>query len=488
MVLTIGKSEVECESFRVRGAYSSTIARLFALPVAVESKEPLTLEVTIKGNKFKPYRAGRRVYWNRKHVGFFVLSNVAQEWDGNRYKTRLELKQCERSDVPDEPVPVYKWRHDLRALADNLPQTEGAKIEAGRIVNPFADSWKLGTATVADAGDAANSSPAVLPISQGGTGAFDPAIAIINLGGISSASKGIPFGVAPLGADGKISPIYLPPGSGGGGSSVVFPITIAQGGTGALDAATARTNLGAITLADLPPYPTLASLGAVANSVFIDAVNALIPAMAIGAANGVAPLGSDSLIPSSFLPPYPTLASLEAVANSTYIAGLALKLDASQRNAPSGVAGLDGDGLVAIGQIPLNNLFAFTAGARFSGGSIPPVTTSITQAGVDANGNPRYWLVNAAASAGNRLKSITIANNGNIQFRHHADDGTEGNVLEHTASGNVLTNGTLRCGSGATHFTGATFVPGALYFRSDINMLIYSDGTSWRRIDTNAVV
>lgn len=109
----------------------------------------------------------------------------------------------------------------------------------------------------------------------------------------------------------------------------------------------------------------------------------------------------------------------------------------------------------------------FGAGATFKGGGIPPVTTTMTQEGVDASGNPRVWLVNAAASTGNRLKSITVASNGNVQIRHHADDGTDGNVLEHTASGNVLTNGTVRPGNGGTSFTGASFVYGSTYYRTD---------------------
>jgi hypothetical protein len=129
----------------------------------------------------------------------------------------------------------------------------------------------------------------------------------------------------------------------------------------------------------------------------------------------------------------------------------------------------------------------FNSGITVKGGSPPDLTTGIWQS-VDANGFPRIWIVNGSASANNRVKSITIANNGNIQIRHHNDNLTDGNVLEHTASGNVLTNGTLRPGGGTSNFSGASFLPGAIYFRSDINMLVYSDGTNWRRMDTNAAV
>jgi len=264
----------------------------------------------------------------------------------------------------------------------------------------------------------------------------------------------------------------LPSGSGGGGGSVTFPITIAQGGTSALDAASARSNLGVpsltqlanyLLIADLPAYPTLASLG--------------------GAS--ISQLNNYLLIAN--LPAYPTLASLGAVATSTYTAGLALKLDASARSTANGVAPLDANSLVPIANLPLNTFFSFTAGASFKGGGSPGLATNI-QAGIDGSGLPRYWLVNESAPVNSRIKSITVANNGNVQIRHHNDNLSDGNVLEHTASGNVLTNGTLRCGAGSNHFTGAQFVPGALFFRNDINMLIYSDGTNWRRMDNNAIV
>lgn len=130
----------------------------------------------------------------------------------------------------------------------------------------------------------------------------------------------------------------------------------------------------------------------------------------------------------------------------------------------------------------------FTASASFKGGSIPTVTTTLVQAGVDSSGQPIVWLVNASATTGNRLKSITIGSNGNIKFTHYADDGTPGNVFQHTASGNVITNGTLVPGGGNTAFTGAQFVPGAFYFRNDLfgdsgsGCATYSDGVVWRRV------
>ena len=184
------------------------------------------------------------------------------------------------------------------------------------------------------------------------------------------------------------------------------------------------------------------------------------------------------------------------VDTSTYTAAIALKLDASARNAASGVAGLNASSLIDINQLPLGSLFAFTASATFRGGTTPAIGVSLTQAGVDASGQPRYWLVNAAATAGNRLKSLTVASNGNIIFGHHADDGTAGVQVELTASGNLLTAGTVRPGSGNVAFSGAQFLPGAIYFRTDIlgdggsGCLTYSDGVAngWRRVSNGSLV
>lgn len=588
-MLTIGRDDLECDTFRVRGSYGKTIARLFALPVAVESTEPLTLEVTLKGS-FRPPKIKRRVYWKKKFIGDFIISSVAQEWDGNKYRTRLELKQCDRTDAPDEEIPLFKWRHDLVALSQNLAETDGALIAAGRTIDPFANSWKLTTDQVASAEDD-NPNPAVLPVSLGGTGASDPRIALLNLGGVDSSTVGLPFGVAPLGADGKISPLFLPPGSGGGGSSVTFPITIAQGGTNALDAATARANLGAISLADLPPFPTLGELGGVSSATFTAAIALKADTSAVASALTLkADISAVSTALGLKVDTSTYTAGLALKADTSALtAGLALKLDAATRNAANGVAGLDPNSLISVSQIPLsvqfqliartlgatvdlNNLtqnhasvrrldsdFAHTnlpaigsaggtllqydaffgiagvtnlyktqtyignisgrvadrsqqngtwgtwferaylnkvqafsslqdfgAGATFKAGGIPAVTTTLTQAGVTAEGLPIYWFVNSTASAGNRLKSITIAANGNIQLRHHADDGTVGNIFEHTASGNILTNGTVRPGSGSVAFTGASFVPGSTYFRTDVSVggsatgaATFSDGSEW---------
>ena len=504
-MLTIGRDDLECDTFKVKGSYGRTIARLFALPVAIESTEPLTLEVTLKGN-FRPPKIKRRVYWKRKFIGDFIISSVSQEWDGNKYRTRLELKQCDRTDSPDEDIPVFKWRHDLIALSQNLAETDGALIAAGRAIDPFANSWKLTTDQVASA-ETDNNNPAVLPVSLGGTGSSDPRIALLNLGGVDSTVIGLPFGVAPLGSDGKVPIAFLPPLASGGGSSVTFPITIAQGGTNALDAATARANLGAIALADIPPFPALGELGGVSSTTFDSAIAAFNSAIALKADTSTV---STALALKLDTATFNTAIALKADASaltaglalkadaSALTAGLALKVNNSAINAASGVAGLDVNSLLAIKQFPLNSFFAFTAGASFRAGGIPKVTTTLTQQGVDDSGNPRIWLVNADAIAGNRLKSITVATNGNVQIRHHADNGTDGNVLEHTASGNILTNGTVRPGSNSTAFTGASFVYGSIYYRTDLPVkqvnslgviystpgnLTYSDGERWRRMD-----
>ena len=541
-MLIIGKTKLDSESFRVRGSYSDTIARLFALPIAVENKIPVTIDVVAKGTDFKPYQGGKRVYWNKKLIGFFAVGNVAQEWDGGKYKTRFELRQCEPSDFPEDEIPLYKWRYDLRALAKKFPQTDGAKLEAGRTFDPFANSWKQSTNLTQTGGDDYNLRPRVLSIEEGGTNADQASIALLNLGGIPSSSRGIPFGVAPLGADGKVPLTFLPSMSGGGGDNVstaTFNAAIALlVPTSAIGAASGVAPLGSdskVSSTYLPAPPTLASLNGVSTTTFSTAISALIPTSAIGAASGIAPLGSDSKVSSTYLPAPPTLASLNGVSTSTFSSAIALLVPTSAIGAASGVAPLGSDSKVSLTYLPayptlasLNGVSTtqigaasgiaplgtnskisalymptnvayldiaqtftqaqlFNSGISVKGGSPPDLTTGIWQS-VDANGFPRIWIVNASATTNNRVKSITIANNGNIQIRHHNDNLTDGNVLEHTASGNVLTNGTLRPGGGTSNFSGASFLPGAIYFRSDLNMLVYSDGTSWRRMDTNAAV
>ena len=283
----------------------------------------------------------------------------------------------------------------------------------------------------------------------------------------------------------------------------------------------APLSAGVVPFINLPAYPTLTSLGGVAASAIgvsvASLVGGVVPvsqiplpvqfqllartgAVATDFNTMTANHGSvryfDSTAVNPNAPNINTSGSLlqydslfSATPNlwksQTFIGHNGRRSDRSQNN---GVWSTWNERSYLNGVQPFSTIQDFSVGAKFRAGGIPAVTTTMTQAGVDASGNPRYWLVNATASIGNRLKSITIATNGNIQFRHHSDDGTDGNVLEHTASGNVLTNGTVRCGGGTVHFTGANFVPGALYFRSDIAMLLYSDGTNWRRMDTNAIV
>ena len=318
-----------------------------------------------------------------------------------------------------------------------------------------------------------------IKILQGGTDAGTAQQALLNLGAVALASKGVPGGIAGLDGGAIVPFANLPP----------YPTLDSLGAIpvsqkGAVNGIAPLDSNSLVPVANLPPYPTLNSLNGVSINSFNTAINSLVPITAIGAINGVAPLNSAGTVPFSFLPPYPTLASLGALA-------------ASSRGAANGVAPLDVQSQLPAGNLPatipvenlpLNTAFPFTAGASFRGGASPANNLDLVQAGVDANGLPRYWLVNASAPANSRIKSITVANNGNVQIRHHNDDLSDGNVLEHTASGNVLTNGTLRPGGGTTNFTGATFVPGALFYRSDLGMLVYSDGTNWRRMDTNATV
>ena len=362
---------------------------------------------------------------------------------------------------------------------------------------------------------------------------------------LDASARSAVNGIAPLGADGLVPFAFLPAYPTLTSLSAVSTSTYTAGlalklDTSARSAVNGIAPLGAdglVPFAFLPAYPTLASLSAVSTSTYTAGLALKLDTSARNSANGVAGLDPNSLIPVGQIPlslQFQLLARTASVAvdfntvsanhggvryfdnnvvnpnapaigtngtllqfeslfgvssnlwkAQTFIAHNGRRSDRSQNN---GVWGGWSERAYLSGVQPFSTMQEFSTGARFRAGGIPAVTTTMTQAGVDASGNPRYWLVNATAATGNRLKSITISTNGNIQFRHHADDGTDGNVLEHTASGNVLTNGTVRCGGGTTHFTGASFVPGALYFRSDLGMLLFSDGTNWRRMDNNAIV
>jgi hypothetical protein len=277
-----------------------------------------------------------------------------------------------------------------------------------------------------------------------------------------------------------------------------FPLSIEEGGTSATTAQGARDSIGAASLADISNLTTGLALKADASAV---SAALAFKADSISVSDALALKLDTSVFTSEIALKLDTSVYNAGIAlkldTSVYDAGIALKLDTAARNAANGVAGLDGNSLLAIGQIPLNNFFGFTGGASFRGvptPAIPAVTTTLTQAGVTADGMPIYWFVNASATTGNRLKSITVAANGNIQIRHHSDDGTVGNILESTASGNTLTNGTFRPGSGSTTFTGASFVPGAIYYQTNIlgdsgvGCAIYSDGSAWRRMGNGSLV
>jgi hypothetical protein len=357
MTLTIGRQNYECEMFKVRGSYNITIARLFGLPAAVASKEPLTLEITVKGNSFRPYKNSRRVYWNRKFVGFFVLGPLIQEWDGDKYKTKLELKQCERSDIPEDDVPNYKWRFDLLAISQNYKPTDGAILAAGREVDPFANSWKANSIPDRGGGSSGGTStPSVLPIARGGTEADTAVGALDKLGAIPLVTKGIPGGVAPLGMDGKVPSSFLPTS---GGSGIPVAEKGAAGGVAPLD------NTSKVPLTYLPAYPTLSSLNAIStaekganngvapldgtgkvSSTFLPAYPTLssldgIPIALIGVNNGLAPLDGTGKVPAGFLPAYPTLSSLNGI-------------PLSEKGANNGVAPLDNNAKISTTYLPFN--------------------------------------------------------------------------------------------------------------------------------------
>ena len=299
---------------------------------------------------------------------------------------------------------------------------------------------------------------------------------LTSLGGVAASAIGV--SIAPL-SGGLVPPSNLP----------AYPTLTSLGGVAASEIGVSVASLvgGVVPVSQIPlpvQFQLLARTGAVATDFnTMTANHGSVRYFDSTAVNPNAP----NINTSGSLLQYDSLfsATPNLWKSQTFIGHNGRRSDRSQNN---GVWSTWNERSYLNGVQPFSTIQDFSVGAKFRAGGIPAVTTTMTQAGVDASGNPRYWLVNATASIGNRLKSITIATNGNIQFRHHSDDGTDGNVLEHTASGNVLTNGTVRCGGGTVHFTGANFVPGALYFRSDIAMLLYSDGTNWRRMDTNAIV
>jgi len=176
-----------------------------------------------------------------------------------------------------------------------------------------------------------------ITIAQGGTGGVTAQEALQNLGAVALASVGAVGGIAGLDGSGKVSAANLPPFQ----SPLTFPIAVNQGGTGANTAAAARANLGAIALSDVP---------------------ASIPPSAIGVS--VAPLVS-GLVPVSNLPLYPTLSSL---------GGIPL----TQKGAVNGVAPLDFNSLVPSLNLPpyptLASLGALAASSRGAANGVAPLS------------------------------------------------------------------------------------------------------------------
>jgi hypothetical protein len=422
------------------------------------------------------------------------------------------------------------------AISQNYKATDGAILAANREVDPFADSWKAnGSRATASSSSGGGSTISILSIARGGTNADNAQTALENLGGIPLVTKGLPGGVAPLGADGKVPAVFLPAGGGGTGG---IPTTEkgAAGGVAPLDG-TAK-----VPFANLPTYPTLASLsglssaekGAAGGVAQLDGT-AKVPfanlpdyptlsslgglaANLVGANNGVAPLNATGKVAASYLPDYPTLSSLGGLAanlvgansgvaplNATgkvaasylpdyptlsSLGGLAANLV----GANSGVAPLNSTGKVATTYLPTNVSYlnvaqTTTAIQEFNGGLFATNSAGITSVQNAGLTRSSFYFSNPSQAGGQRQSKINYASNGNIQIQILGDDAsTVAYQWEFTASGNMLVPGVMRFQSYSSNPTGASFVPGGVYYNSALGTLGVSNGTNWLRVTLGAII
>jgi hypothetical protein len=262
---------------------------------------------------------------------------------------------------------------------------------------------------------------------------------LASLGGLAVSAVGV--SVAPLDGQQRVPVANLPPFQ----APVNFPLAIALGGTG----------IAAGNVADVR-----SALGVPASS-------------SIGAAGGIAPLDGQQRVPVINLPPYPTLASLGALAS---ILGF-------QRIARSTTS--------AINFATHNNTVAGVF-RLIDGG----VTHSDTPPGLSGGGFLHLQfdaLLGEAEASKYQIQEIVQINNRKwFRVQNNGAWGAWQEYVFYTASGNLILPGTFRLLNSATNPTGASFVRGGMYWNTAINSgaggLVISDGTSWRQIALGAVV
>lgn len=143
-MLQIGSQKLEPLTFAVRyNGNREKVAGGRSLPISFAGVGTRELEVSLReGNDYQPSEEVSRVWWNEKFIGWFVLESWGQNWDSDRYRVRLSFSEVAPKDGADRLVPLYKWRHDLKALSLGFPETSGAMLEVGREVEKNPPSWK----------------------------------------------------------------------------------------------------------------------------------------------------------------------------------------------------------------------------------------------------------------------------------------------------------------------------------------------------------
>ncbi len=212
-------------------------------------------------------------------------------------------------------------------------------------------------------------------------------VALNNLGGIPAGLIGAASGVAGLGSNKLLTPSQIPFGTATGtvadGGSLAAAVAMAAAAipSSKIGAASGIASLNANKLLTPSQIPFGLTSGTVADGGALAAAaamaNASIPASLIGAASGVAGLGSNKLLTSSEIPfgtAAGTVADGGALAAAAATANAAIPV--SLIGAASGVAGLGSNKLIPGAQLP----FGTTSGTVADGGTLATTTATATAA------------------------------------------------------------------------------------------------------------